>query len=66
MYTQKLKKIRVFDLSNAVEHMKEQQMDAMSLHTFKRILATESMYMYLYVRSKAEIYERTCVCRGAD
>ena len=57
MHTQKLRRIRVFDLSNAVEQIEEQQMKAMSLHTFKRILATESMcvclaettYMWMYI-----------------
>lgn len=64
MRTQKLRRIRVFDLSNAVEQIEEQQMKAMSLHTFKRILATESMciclaettYIYVHVYVNTHIY----------
>lgn len=62
MRTQKLKRIRVFDLSNAVEQIEEQQMKAMSLHTFKRILATESMCVrlaeptYIYVHVYAHMH----------
>ena len=39
---QKLKRIRMFDLSDAVRPLDESQLKTMTVETFKRILTTES------------------------
>lgn len=39
---QKLKRIRMFDLSDAVRPLEESQLRTMTVETFKRILTTES------------------------
>ena len=43
IHLQKLKRIRVFDLSDSVSQMSEEEMKTMTLQTFRRILTTESM-----------------------
>ena len=42
-HIQKLKRIRVFDLSDAIKPMEELHMKPIILQAFRRILTTESM-----------------------
>ena len=43
MSPQKLRRIRVFDLSNSLSEMEERQIEAVISQTFHRILKSESM-----------------------